>query len=359
MFKILATALIIVEAVAIQFEEEQFEIEHPDKHHKHHDAAHQSKEEHPSKHHKHPMRAVHLASDVEVDGNATKKTSKKNVMKHASKKHKAKKENEQTTCWSYENTKHWETAFPTCRKGDQSPIALSTSCNANEVGCTPSSQPLAQHMSFSPVAGAYLSNNGHFIELVAPAQFSTVKLGKLSWSSSRIQFHTPSEHTMNGERYPAEMQILYKPVGGDNKWTLVTSVFIKEGYNKNALLSSIGFDMLNLPRTEGDKMYLSSPVDLTDGLKSPLDGGFAGYEGTLTSPPCTKDTLWFIAENTMEASATQIGNLERRFPEGNNRPLFPIGSRMIYRDFNQWSSHASGWSLISLSTCMLLLAATY
>lgn len=222
------------------------------------------------------------------------------------------------------------------------------------------SQPLGNHVTFEPVAGAYLSNNGHLIELVAPAPFSTVKLGDLVWKSSRVQFHTPSEHVLNGERFPAEMQIVYKPVG-ENKWTLVTSVLIKEDpdMERNELLSSIGFDMLNLPRDEGDKMYLSSPVDLKDGLKYELANGFAGYEGTLTSPPCKKDVLWFVAERPLMASATQIGNLERRFPEGNSRPLYPVGSRMIYRDFSQWQSHASGWSMIPISAAMLLFAVTH
>lgn len=357
MLWILAKALVIVQVIAVQFEDD-----HPGKH--------------STKHHNHPIQAVHLKNDVEVAGiqNSTKKeiaaetdkkvdekTSKKNVMKHSKKialKHKAKK-TKKAAAWSYENTKHWETAFPACRKEGQSPIAITTVCKSDEVGCTPSSQPLGKHVTTSPVAGAYLSNNGHFLELVGPAHFSTVKLGNLQWSSARVQFHTPSEHTMNGQRYPAEIQIVYKPDFGDNKWTLVTSILIEEGYNKNALLSSIGFDMLNLPREEGDKMYLSDTVDLTEGLKTPLGGGFAGYEGTLTSPPCTQDVLWFIAEHPIEASATQIGNLARRYPEGNSRPLFPIGSRMIYRDFNQWQSHASGWSMMSLSAAVLLFAATY
>merc|ERR1719217_1961488 len=159
---------------------------------------------------------------------------------------------------------------------------------------------------------------------------------------------------MNGIRYPAEMQIVYRPTEQDNKWTLVTSVFLKEGYNKNPFLSSIGLDMLNLPRENGDKMFVSGSVDLTDGLKVPLDGGFAGYEGTLTSPPCTKDVLWFVAESPLEASTTQIANLQRRFPTGNNRPLHPIGARMVYRDFHQWSS--AWWSTISLSTVLFAIA---
>lgn len=301
-------------------------------------------------HHNHHQ---HLAKDA-AGGN---KTSKKNVMKHSAEKgkgHSAK--TKAGKCWSYDNFKHWETQFPTCKSENQSPIALTTECKGDEVGCTPSSQPIGKHFKSTPVAGAYLSNNGHFLELVAPAYFSTITLGKLVWKSARVQFHSPAEHTMNGVKYPAEMQIQYKPVAGDNKWTLVTSVFLQEGYNRNSLLSSIGFDMLNLPRAEGDKMYVGGTVDLADGLKGPLEGGFAGYEGTLTYPPCTKDVLWFVADTPLEASTTQIANLERRFPDGNNRPIHPIGSRMVYRDFNQWSSHSSTWSMTPLSVVLLLVA---
>jgi carbonic anhydrase len=375
MLWVLAKALVIMKVAALQFEGEnpdvaalQFAGEHPDsKHHQKHRAKHVQDEE-----------VVHFASGVKEQKNSdeeeekdetevadsqkktktSKKKAKKTVMKNAAKKLKAKKTIAKH--WSYENTKHWETEFPSCRKDGQSPIALHTKCADNEVGCTPSSQPLGNHVTFETVAGAYLSNNGRFLELVAPAHFSTVTLGDLVWKSGRVQFHTPSEHTMNGERFPAEMQIVYKPVG-HNKWTLITSILIKEDptMNRNEFLSSLGFDMLNLPRGEGDKMYLGSPVDLKEGLKTSMGSGFAGYEGTLTSPPCTKDVLWFIAEDPMEASATQIGNLERRFPKGNNRPLYPIGSRMIYRDFSHWSSHAKGWSMISVLSTMLLFAANY
>lgn len=325
----LAQALVLVQVAAIQFE---------GVHHKHH-------------------------KDVHAGNHTADKTSKKNVMKHSSKKgkaHSAKKhklnKTEAEKCWSYENVKHWESVYPACKADDQSPIALSTECKGNEVGCTPSNQPLGKHFVSTPVAGAYLSNNGHFLELVAPAYFSTITLGKMVWKSARVQFHSPAEHTMNGVRYPAEMQIVFNPVAEDNKWTLVTSVFFKEGYNRNPFLSSVGFDMLNLPRKNGDKMYVGGSVDLADGLKGPLDGNFAGYEGTLTSPPCTKDVLWFVAENPLEASTTQISNLERRFPEGNNRPIHPIGARMVYRDFNHWSSHASIWSMMPFSVVLLLIA---
>jgi len=334
MMWILAKTLVLVEVAAFQLE--------GDHHHKHH-----------AKHH---AKAVHATSDVEVD-DAQNKTSKKNVMKHGGnlKKNKAKT----SLCWSYENVKHWETAFSACKSENQSPIAVTTQCKDNEVGCKASSATLAKHFTSTPVAGAYLSNNGHFIELVGPAHFATIKLGNMVWKSARVQFHTPAEHTLNGVRYPAEMQVVYRPVERseeNNKWTLITSVLLKEAYNRNALLSSIGLDMLNLPREEGDKMYVGGSVDLADGLKTPFEGGFAGYEGTLTSPPCTKDVLWFVAETPLEASATQIANLERRFPGGNNRPLHPIGSREEWRDFSQWQSHASGWSMVSLAVVALVVA---
>jgi carbonic anhydrase len=320
--QILAKALLVVQVAAIQFE---------GVHHNHH---------------KH------------VESGSANKTSKKNVMKHSAKKttHHAGKKTDAEKCWSYENVKHWETVYEACKTKDQSPVALNTECRGNGLDCTPSDQPLGKHFVSSPVAGAYLSNNGHFMELVAPAYFSTITLGKLVWKSARVQFHTPSEHTMNGVRYPAEMQIVFTPMVTTNKWTLVTSMFIKEGYNRNSLLSSIGMDMVNLPRNEGDKMYVGGPVDLADGLKGALDGTFAGYEGTLTSPPCTNNVLWFVAENPLEASATQISNLERRFPEGNNRPTHPIGSRMVYRDWSRWSSHANMWSIMPISLILVAIA---
>jgi carbonic anhydrase len=55
------------------------------------------------------------------------------------------------------------------------------------------------------------------------------------------------------------------------------------------------------------------------------------YEGSLTTPPCSKDVQWIVMATPIQMSAEQIG----MFPnlvKGNNRPVQPLNNRTAVTD---------------------------
>lgn len=67
------------------------------------------------------------------------------------------------------------------------------------------------------------------------------------YHAQEISFHTPSEHKINGERFPMEMQILHvgKTVGDTAKHLILSFVFKKVPGVYNRFIDSL--DFFNLP----------------------------------------------------------------------------------------------------------------
>lgn len=75
----------------------------------------------------------------------------------------------------------------------------------------------------------------------------TVTMDGGVYHAQKISFHTPSEHTINGERFPMEMQILHvgKTIGDTAKHLVLSFVFKKAPGVYNKFLEAL--DFFNLP----------------------------------------------------------------------------------------------------------------
>merc|ERR1719316_609708 len=155
--------------------------------------------------------------------------------------------------WSYADIKQWQKDFSACGKPGQSPIALTTDCESGPVSSLglpkcKGGDTLNKHASYTVVAGCYLKNTGKIMEVEGTGYFGKFNVGKYQWKAKQLQFHLPSEHTLNGRRFDAEMQIVHiHPTAPP----LIVSIFIMEGSAHHDWLSSLGFDMLNMPREAG------------------------------------------------------------------------------------------------------------
>lgn len=284
---------------------------------------------------------------------------------HKKKSHKKKKPHKVKVAkpmkpWSYADVKAWEEDFPACGKPGQSPIPLESECvggahYSNPGACT-GGDTLRKHVRYTAVAGCYLKNTGKLMEVDSPTGFfGTFHVGKYEWHAKQLQFHMPSEHTLNGKRFDAELQIVHvHPTAAP----LVLSIFVEEGEFNHEWLSSLGFDMLNMPHSAGGKMILQDQVDLSEGLEEVLDGQYLSYEGSLTTPPCTEGVKWFVATKQLEASKQQMSNLKRRFSHDSSRPLQPLQGRQIYQDENIYSG-AQGLACLGLLSSLLAVVASF
>ena len=164
-----------------------------------------------------------------------------------------------------------------------------------------------------------ITNNGHSIQYnFEKGDF--IILNDNEYRLKQIHFHEPSEHTINGIRYPLEMHLVH--VSKDNK-IAVLAIMAQEGE------SSEPFTFLEkfLPINTGTTKLIDTDFDLNQNL--PKDMGYYTYSGSLTTPPCTQNVTWFVFKTPITISLDQVTQLQKLMPLNNYRDEQPINGRTI------------------------------
>ena len=165
-------------------------------------------------------------------------------------------------------------------------------------------------------------NNGHTIQ-VNYSEGDTLSVGEQSYELNQYHFHSPSEHTLEGNHFPMEMHMVHKASDGS---LAVIGVFIEEGSHNPA------FDPIwaNLPGEKGVESHFESVnVDIDELL--PESQTTYRYDGSLTTPPCSEGVKWFIATEPIALSSEQIQAFTALIT-GNNRPVQPLNDRTVVTD---------------------------
>jgi len=215
--------------------------------------------------------------------------------------------------WSYEgeaNPAEWATCFTDCGGAAQSPVALT--------GSAPdmSMNPIEPHYEDVPID---LVNNGHTIEFEYEAG-SKLDLEGEEYELLQFHFHTMSEHTINGTRYPMEAHLVHKNMATGA--LAVIGVMIEEGA-ENSFLKNFSD---NLPNAEGDHFSPGTMANVEHLL--PTTGGYYSYSGSLTTPPCSEIVTWIVMKQPVQASAAQIQAFHNRMHD-NYRPLQDLNGRAV------------------------------
>jgi carbonic anhydrase len=80
-----------------------------------------------------------------------------------------------------------------------------------------------------------VENNGHTIEAV-PGRKQRLRIGPKPFRLVQLHFHTPSEHTVAGRRYPLEIHFVNQASDGERA---VFGVVVKRG-DRNEALAELG-----------------------------------------------------------------------------------------------------------------------
>lgn len=174
-----------------------------------------------------------------------------------------------------------------------------------------------------------VTNNGHTIQANVPDGGGTLELGGVMFNLLQFHFHTPSEHTINGEHAPIEMHLVHKTPDGAQ--TAVVAVFILHG-RENKELQKIWED---LPTEEGEQASVAGfhlKKILPDGPRTSYR-----YMGSLTTPPCSEGVFWNLLATPITMSGAQIDKFQavfsgEEFPTGNARPIQPLLGRQVTTD---------------------------
>jgi carbonic anhydrase len=222
--------------------------------------------------------------------------------------------------WEYasEHPKNaWEKDYPLCRRGGfQSPIDINTT-NVKNISLYPLKIQLLNH-------GNSLVNNGYSAQVVFKQKKNTLLIKNEKYILQEFHFHTPSENMIDGRRYPMELHWVYCLNG--KKW-IVVGVLFQAGVENETLTQLLKY----LPQKKGKVDIRSMAFDFNQ-LLSNNRSSYYTFEGSLTTPPCSRHITWYLLKEPITASTSQIDQLYENF--GNNsRPIQPINQRII--EFNQ------------------------
>ena len=135
-----------------------------------------------------------------------------------------------------------------------------------------------------------------------------------------FDFHTPGEHTFNGERAEMEIHLHHLDAQGQR---LIVAIPVVGGHRNNIMLSRI---WENIPKYNSIRQYRR--IGINPMFLLPVDRSYALYSGSETKPPCDENVLWIVFTNPIRVSNADISRFHSIL--GNNaRPLQPLNNRVI------------------------------
>ena len=162
-------------------------------------------------------------------------------------------------------------------------------------------------------------NNGHTIQVnYDPGSY--VVLDGRRFDLGQFHFHTPSEHSVEGKRYPMEAHLVH--VGEDGELA-VLGVLFEEGTENLALRGPWAM----MPEREGPEVHLAE-ITLNARDLLPDETTYFRYMGSLTTPPCSEGVNWHVFTQPVEASQSQIAQFVDVIG-ANARPIQAQNSRLV------------------------------
>ena len=217
--------------------------------------------------------------------------------------------------WDYEGAdgpEHWgelTQEFDICSRGkNQSPIDLVADVDAE-----------LPELIFDYAHPNIVTevNTGHAIQESVQPGNSVRLLGK-SYELKQFHFHSPSEHTVNGNHYPMEVHLVHQSEAGAY---LVVGLMFEEGPRNAAM------DQLPSFRAERGEDPRSEPFDYNELVTNRTQ--YFLYNGSLTTPPCTEGVSWIVMQQPILASPEQIQHYHDLLGFDNNRPVQPRNARIV------------------------------
>lgn len=203
------------------------------------------------------------------------------------------------TKWTYDGDNgpdHWAQlggAAAVCGSGQrQSPVDIS--------GQTPQRYSKIK-FNYNSVT-ATIQNTGKTVR-IATENGGTLDLDGTSYTLKYIEFHSPSEHSINGHHSTMESQFVHENAKGDK-------VIVAVLYDVGVADPMLGSLWTYLPSDPGQPLPLSDLLINAQDLQ-PGTNDFYVYSGSLTTPPCTEGVTWMIYSSPLSVSAEQADAFER------------------------------------------------
>ncbi|KAL5215343.1 hypothetical protein ABZP36_004495 [Zizania latifolia] len=231
---------------------------------------------------------------------------------------------------------HWGSLSPNftrCSKGkNQSPINIKTS----EVVYNPKLEPLLRNYT---AANATLVDNIVNVALRYEDPAGTVSINGKKYSLKQMHWHSPSEHTINGHRFPLELHMVHKDEDGN----VTVVAFLYRFGRPDPFFFQIQDKLFEL-YAEGCRAEKGAAV--AAGVVSMMSlrqhaHMYYRYAGSLTTPPCTENVVWNILAKVREMTPQQavalMAPLEASYRH-NSRPTQRMNGRTVQFYHRFWGN---------------------
>ena len=166
-----------------------------------------------------------------------------------------------------------------------------------------------------------VTKNGVQADIPDTCEASTIEIPGVEGTYKALQFHihTSSEHTLDGNRFSAELHTVHKQIDGD-RYAVVGMMIQPNAFEDNEefalllrgwykreeeVLAACGIASTSLEAAGAvlsDKLF--SPYDLL-----PEGHAFYHYDGGLTTPPCSEVVWWNLSDKPVSVSVSQYSEL--------------------------------------------------
>ncbi|XP_072540831.1 receptor-type tyrosine-protein phosphatase gamma isoform X2 [Salminus brasiliensis] len=260
--------------------------------------------------------------------------------------------------WAYSGNHgpwRWASVYPECGERNQSPVDIpdeeaqvSEECQELTLEGFEVKSSNKTSMKNTGKTVSILLKNDYFVRGAAlPGRFKAEKV-EFHWGHTNGS--AGSEHSINGKRFPVEMQIyFYNSDDFDSLSTAIKerriiaamAVFFQVGKKDNMAAEPIITGLKRVVHHEKETSL--GPFILRDLLPSSL-GSYYRYTGSLTTPPCSKVVEWIVFSRPVYLSYHQLEAFYSIFTteqqdhvksveylRNNHRPTQNLDNRLLYK----------------------------
>jgi carbonic anhydrase len=256
----------------------------------------------------------------------------------------------QATKWDYGHIPQWNLVPGSeCNQtGDQSPIDILS----NEVRESPSLKRLKLNNPVGKVDVEYEINGSTWEALFRKHSNISIEWNGTVYHLLQFHIHAPSENTVDGKCHDMEAHLVHRSEHGES--LVLAQFFDVEESVPNAYFSEFWEDFPDQLGIYSEDVRIDSPYKL---LTDDMWRSYYTWTGSLTTPPCTTGLTWILGQTSGHISQEQLNQFRDNLaeihpnqevfkpgyvPPGvdpavwdsydglDNRPLQPIGNRVIY-----------------------------
>uniref|UniRef100_A0A8B9RDR5 protein-tyrosine-phosphatase n=1 Tax=Astyanax mexicanus TaxID=7994 RepID=A0A8B9RDR5_ASTMX len=238
----------------------------------------------------------------------------------------------------------WASIYPECGERNQSPVDItdedaqvSQECQELTLEGFEVKSSNKTSMKNTGKTVSILLKNDYFVRGAAlPGRFKAEKV-EFHWGHTNGS--TGSEHSINGRKFPVEMQIYF--YNSDDFDSLSMAIKERRIIAAMAVFFQVRIHLCTSP--QANKRTSLMPFILRDLLPSSL-GSYYRYTGSLTTPPCSKVVEWIVFNRPVYLSYLQLDAFYSIFTteqqdhvksveylRNNHRPTQNLDNRLLYK----------------------------